>query len=62
MVKGKIIKVSGPLVVAEELPGVKMYEVMRVGTPGLRWDSEASGQDKREGWKLYYQRNPHPWN
>ncbi len=35
MVKGKIVKVSGPLVVAEELPGVKMYEVMRVGTPGL---------------------------
>jgi len=35
MVKGKIVKVSGPLVVAEGLPGVKMYEVMRVGTPGL---------------------------
>ncbi len=35
MVKGKIIKVSGPLVVAEGLPGVKMYEVMRVGSPGL---------------------------
>jgi len=35
MVKGKIIKVSGPLVVAEGLPGVKMYEVMRVGNPGL---------------------------
>jgi len=35
MVKGKIVKVSGPLVVAEGLPGVKMYEVMRVGSPGL---------------------------
>jgi len=35
MVKGEIVKVSGPLVVAEGLPGVKMYEVMRVGTPGL---------------------------
>ncbi|MEE9315941.1 MAG: V-type ATP synthase subunit A [bacterium] len=35
MIKGKIVKVSGPLVVAEGLPGVKMYEVMRVGTPGL---------------------------
>jgi len=35
MVKGKIVKVSGPLVVAEAMPGVKMYEVMRVGTPGL---------------------------
>lgn len=35
MVKGKIVKVSGPLVVAEGLPGVKMYEVLRVGSPGL---------------------------
>ena len=35
MVKGKIVKVSGPLVVAEGMPGVKIYEVMRVGTPGL---------------------------
>jgi len=35
MVKGKIVKVSGPLVVAAGLPGVKMYEVMRVGSPGL---------------------------
>ncbi len=33
--KGKIIKVSGPLVVATDLPGVKMYEVVRVGEEGL---------------------------
>ncbi len=34
-IKGKIIKVSGPLVVATDLPGVKMYEVVRVGEEGL---------------------------
>ena len=34
-IKGKIIKVSGPLVVATDLPGVKMYEVVRVGAEGL---------------------------
>ena len=33
--KGRIIKVSGPLVVATNLPGVKMYEVVRVGEKGL---------------------------
>lgn len=34
-IKGKIMKVSGPLVVATDLPGVKMYEVVRVGEEGL---------------------------
>jgi len=32
---GKIVKVSGPLVVAVGLPGIKMYEVVRAGKPGL---------------------------
>ncbi len=33
--EGKIIKVSGPLVVAEGLAGSKMYEMVRVGKMGL---------------------------
>lgn len=35
MTKGKIVKVSGPLVVAEGLEDVKMYEVVRVGEKNL---------------------------
>lgn len=35
MKKGEIIKVSGPLVVARNLPEVKMYDVVRVGKDGL---------------------------
>ena len=34
-VKGKIIRVSGPVVDADGLRGVKMYEVCRVGNEGL---------------------------
>ncbi len=34
-IKGKIIRVSGPVVDAEGLRGVKMYEVCRVGNEGL---------------------------
>ena len=30
---GKIIKVSGPLVVAENMAGAKMYELVKIG-----WD------------------------
>lgn len=33
--KGKIIKVSGPLIVAEGMAGVKMYDVVRVSQLGL---------------------------
>ncbi|MFH2028006.1 MAG: V-type ATP synthase subunit A, partial [Nanoarchaeota archaeon] len=33
--KGKIIKISGPVVVAEGMAGVKMYEVVRVGKERL---------------------------
>lgn len=35
MTKGKIVKVAGPLVVAEGLGDVKMYEVVRVGEKKL---------------------------
>lgn len=35
MSKGKIIKVSGPLVVAEGIPGAKMSDVVTVGEKGL---------------------------
>lgn len=35
MKKGKIIKIAGPVVVAEGMKGVKMYEVVRVGKEGL---------------------------
>lgn len=33
--KGKIVKVSGPLIVAEGMEGVKMYDVVRVSSLGL---------------------------
>ena len=33
--QGKIIKISGPVVVASKLKGVQMYEVVRVGNEGL---------------------------
>ena len=32
---GLIVKVSGPLVVAENIPGAKMYEMVYVGTKRL---------------------------
>ena len=32
---GKIVRVSGPLVVAEEVPGAKMYDVVRVSDEKL---------------------------
>jgi len=35
MKEGKIIKISGPVVVAAGLKGIKMYEVVRVGEEGL---------------------------
>tara|TARA_Y100000310_G_scaffold175591_1_gene175642 strand:+ start:2112 stop:3872 length:1761 start_codon:yes stop_codon:yes gene_type:complete len=35
MVEGTIIKISGPVVVAKDMAGVKMYEVVRVGKEGL---------------------------
>ncbi|MDA1196348.1 MAG: V-type ATP synthase subunit A [Nanoarchaeota archaeon] len=35
MVEGIIIKISGPVVVAKDMAGVKMYEVVRVGNEGL---------------------------
>jgi V/A-type H+-transporting ATPase subunit A len=31
-VKGEIVRVSGPLVVAKNMPGAKMYDVVRVGS------------------------------
>ena len=33
--KGRIIKVSGPLIVAEGMPNVKMFDVVRVSNEGL---------------------------
>ena len=35
MKQGKIIKISGPVVVASGLKGIKMYEVVQVGEEGL---------------------------
>lgn len=35
MIEGKIIKISGPVVVAENMRGAKMYEVVRVGEHNL---------------------------
>ncbi len=32
---GKIVRVTGPLVVADEMRGSRMYEVVRVGELGL---------------------------
>ncbi|MCD6083060.1 V-type ATP synthase subunit A, partial [Candidatus Aerophobetes bacterium] len=33
--QGKIVKVSGPLVIAEGIPGARMYDVVRVGRERL---------------------------
>ena len=35
MIQGKISRVSGPLVVAKEMRGARMYDVVRVGEKGL---------------------------
>lgn len=35
MKEGRIIKVSGPLVIADKMEGTKMYDVVRVGIPKL---------------------------
>ena len=35
MKRGKIIKVSGPLVVAEGVPGIRMYDIVRVSEKRL---------------------------
>ncbi len=35
LVKGRIIRVSGPLVVASNMSGVQMYEMVKVGEEGL---------------------------
>lgn len=35
LMKGKIVKVSGPLIVAEGMAGVKMYDVVHVSKDGL---------------------------
>lgn len=35
VVRGKVARVAGPLVVAKEMTGVKMFEVVRVGSLGL---------------------------
>ncbi|MDQ7795054.1 MAG: V-type ATP synthase subunit A [bacterium] len=32
---GRVVKVAGPLVIAEDVPGVKMYDVVRVGEQRL---------------------------
>ncbi|MBI5206533.1 MAG: V-type ATP synthase subunit A [Candidatus Firestonebacteria bacterium] len=35
MIKGKICKISGPVVIAKEMLGAKMYDVVKVGELGL---------------------------
>ncbi|MFQ5957120.1 MAG: hypothetical protein ACE5KK_05050, partial [Candidatus Brocadiales bacterium] len=35
MIRGKIIKISGPAVIAGGMSGAKMYDMVRVGTIGL---------------------------
>ena len=35
MNQGRIVKVSGPLVVADHMPDARMYDVVRVGERGL---------------------------
>ncbi len=35
MILGKIAKITGPVVVAEDMTGSRMYDVVRVGTQGL---------------------------
>ena len=40
--KGKVVKVSGPLVVAQGLTGASMYEMVRVGEARLFGESSRS--------------------
>lgn len=42
-IRGEVIKVSGPLVVAKGLTGARMYEMVRVGEDRLFGDN----RDKR---------------
>jgi len=35
MTNGKIVSISGPLVIADSLPEAKMYEVVRIGKDKL---------------------------
>lgn len=35
MIEGKIIKISGPLVLADAMSGARMYDIVRVGVQGL---------------------------
>ena len=35
MVSGKIVKIAGPVVVADGMKGAQMYEVVKVGEEGL---------------------------
>jgi len=35
MAHGKIVSISGPLIIAEDLPDAKMYEVVRIGDEKL---------------------------
>ena len=36
MTNGRIVKVAGPLIVAENMQDSKMYDVVRVSREGLR--------------------------
>ena len=32
---GKIVRISGPVVIAEDIEGVRMFDVVKVGNSGL---------------------------
>jgi len=41
MIVGTLSKITGPVVVAEGMTGVRMYDVVRVGKAGLMGESPA---------------------
>jgi len=45
--KGEVVKVSGPLVVAKGLTGARMYEMVRVGELGLFVGTKSRNQERR---------------
>ena len=46
MVSGKIVKIAGPVVVAEGMKGAQMYEVVKVGKEGLTGEIIQLEEDK----------------
>ncbi len=46
MIKGKIVRIAGPVIVADGMKGSKMYDVVKVGEEGLLGEVIQLNQDK----------------